>query len=95
MKNIIGILLVFLHISAAMAQNQLFVVVKDAQNQSPLVGASLICMSVQNGTSTDANGLAILKNVPQGQQTIKASFVGYLTIMREIIVPQRDTLILF
>ena len=95
MKNIIGILLVFLNISAAMAQNQLIVIIKDTQTQSPLVGAGVICVGVQNGTSTDANGLAILKNLPQGKQTIKASFVGYLTIVREVMLPQSDTLTLF
>ena len=95
MKNIIGILVVFLNISAVMAQNQLIVTIKDIQTRSPLVGAGVICVGVQNGTSTDANGLAILKNLPQGKQTIKASFVGYLTIVREVMLPQSDTLTLF
>lgn len=38
--------------------------------------------------ATDMNGVALLKNVPAGQYTVQASYVGYETIRREINVAE-------
>ena len=59
------------------AQNTFTAKVLDSENSEALIGASLILKGTTNGVSTDASGLAILKNIPNGEQIISISFIGY------------------
>ena len=59
------------------AQNTFTAKVLDSENAEALIGASLILKGTINGVSTDVNGLAILKNIPNGEQIISISFIGY------------------
>ena len=59
------------------AQNTFTAEVLDSENKEVLIGASLILKGTTNGVSTDINGLATLKNIPNGEQIISISFIGY------------------
>jgi len=59
------------------AQNTFTAKVLDSENAEALIGASLILKGTTNGVSTDVNGLASLKNIPNGEQIISISFIGY------------------
>jgi outer membrane receptor for ferrienterochelin and colicins len=59
------------------AQNTFTAKVMDSENEEALIGASLTLKGTINGVSTDVNGLAILKNIPNGEQIISISFIGY------------------
>ena len=59
------------------AQNTFTAKVMDSRNSEVLIGASIILKGTINGASTDVNGLTTLKNIPNGEQVISISFIGY------------------
>ncbi len=61
----------------AFTQHTLQAIVKDADSEAPLVGVTVLVEGTNNGASTDHNGLAIVRNIPNGSQTIIFSYVGY------------------
>jgi len=52
-------------------------VVKDAQTGDPLPGANIILVGTGLGTSADVNGRYVIRNVPPGTYTIRATYIGY------------------
>lgn len=56
-------------------------VVLDRQSETPLVGATVRLMLPENtqpiGTTTDANGVFVLRNVPTGRQQLLVTYLGY------------------
>ena len=77
MKNKIITLLLVAIATITNAQNTFTAQVLDSQNNEVLIGASLVLKGTTNGVSTDVTGLAILKNIPNGEQIINISFIGY------------------
>lgn len=61
------------------AQHILRVKIKSAANGEPLIGVNIVLEKSKNGVSSDNNGLAELKNIPAGQQSIVFSHTGYET----------------
>jgi len=49
----------------------------DQNNGTPIVGANVIIVNTNLGTSTDAKGFYKIQNVPAGTFTLKASALGY------------------
>ena len=76
MKKLFTIICIIL-VVITNAQNTFTAKVLDSKNAEVLIGASLILKGTTNGISTDVNGLAILKNIPNGEQIISISFIGY------------------
>jgi outer membrane receptor for ferrienterochelin and colicins len=68
-----------LAVSAAQAQHNFKVVVKDSETHKPLPGTSVVVQGTPQGTTTDSNGFAELKNVGVGKQVIEFRFIGYAT----------------
>lgn len=79
MKGLITIIFLLSFAVTALAQYSLQVVVRDADSEVPLVGVSVLVEGTDMGSSTDDAGLAILRNIPAGRQTIVFSYVGYGT----------------
>jgi len=75
-KKIITLLLVAFA-SITNAQNYFRAIVLDFETNEALIGASLLLKGTNNGVSTDIDGLATLKNIPNGKQIISISFIGY------------------
>ena len=59
------------------AQNTFTAEILDSENKEVLIGATLLLNGTTNGVSTDITGMAILKNIPSGEQVISISFIGY------------------
>jgi len=82
MKRLIPILLLILAIPLGVfAQNEYNVtgkVIGKADN-APLPGANVMLVGSTYGNATDIDGNFVIKNVPEGQYTLKISFVGYTT----------------
>jgi outer membrane receptor for ferrienterochelin and colicins len=76
MKKIFTIICITLTVITN-AQNTFTAKVLDSENAEALIGASLTLKGTTNGISTDINGLATLTNIPNGEQLISISFIGY------------------
>ena len=61
----------------ASAQHRLSGVVRDSQSQRALPGATVMITEKNLGTVTDAFGNYVFKNLPNGNYTLKVTFVGY------------------
>lgn len=59
------------------AQNAVEFIVKDSVTSELLVGVNIILEKTTSVTVTNDKGLAKLNNIPDGEQTITCSFVGY------------------
>jgi len=59
------------------AQNTLDVIIVSEENQEALIGATLILKGTNNGISTNSQGIAFLKNIPNGKHSIVISYIGY------------------
>ncbi len=57
-------------------------VIKDSESGVALPGASVIIQGTSIGTSTDEDGEYFILNVPVGTYTVKASLIGYQTVMQ-------------
>jgi len=77
MKNIILCLVAFIYINGAFAQNSVRFTVKDAKSKESLIGATALLAETSNGATTNEEGIAELKNIPDGKQTFEFSYVGY------------------
>lgn len=62
---------------AAFAQNSFRAIVKDKETSEPMPGASAHIKKINLGASSDTSGLIQINNIPNGEQTILFSFVGY------------------
>ncbi|MDC0204545.1 TonB-dependent receptor [Flavobacteriales bacterium] len=77
MKNKIITLILVAVATITNAQNYFKAKVLDSESNEALIGATLILEGTINGVSTDINGLGTLKNIPNGDQTIIITFIGY------------------
>ena len=75
MKYILFTLILFF--TSVNAQNTFKVVVRDSSSSENLIGVNVVLQNSMNGASTDVNGIATLKNIPDGEQTFVFSSVGY------------------
>jgi hypothetical protein len=69
--------------------------VTDNNSGEPLIGANIIIQGTSLGAVTDHGGRFIIINIPPGVYSVKASFIGYETILFEnvkIIVDQTTQL---
>lgn len=81
--------------SAALAQNTYKAVIRDAQTNQPLAGATVRVTTANLGAKSDDNGAVSISNIPSGSQMIQFSFVGYQTRMDTLTFPQnQDTVVI-
>ena len=79
MKKIIIALILVAFATITNAQNDFKAKVLDSESNEDLIGATLLLKGTNNGVNTDVNGLATLNNIPNGDQTILITFIGYDT----------------
>lgn len=84
MKKFISVLLCLFCISVLNAQNQVQFNIKDSLSHESIVGAIVKIKNTNQGAASDADGIVIFKNIPNGKQTFEISFIGYST--KEIIL---------
>ncbi|MCJ0743222.1 TonB-dependent receptor [Pedobacter montanisoli] len=86
----IALLIYFSIISISVfAQNKTKIVVKDAENGSPIVGATIFSrINRQNAVQSDKNGLAVF-NTKIPADTLEVTYVGYQNQL--LLIKQSDT----
>jgi iron complex outermembrane receptor protein len=81
--------------SAAFAQNTYKAVIRDAQTNQPLGGATVKVTTANLGAKSDDNGAVSISNIPSGSQMIQFRFVGYHTKTETLTFPQnQDTVVI-
>ena len=90
MRKFIFFIAVLLAAHGAFAQtpNTVKITVKNEETKQPVAQAGVSIKDTENSASTDANGIAELKNVPGGEQTIIISSPGYETAELKLTFPQ-------
>ena len=58
----------------------------DAKTNEPLIGASVMIEGTGNGAAADLDGNFVIRNIPAGNYTLKASYVSYNTLTKKGIV---------
>ncbi|MEM1122133.1 MAG: TonB-dependent receptor [Bacteroidota bacterium] len=86
MKNLLTILVLFLHINLGFSQSNVTGKITDANGQV-LIGATVQLLETKQGTATDLEGTFELTNVQAGNYTLISSYVGYETLRRPIAIP--------
>lgn len=73
--------------SFAQTRSRISGVVRDAKAGKPLVGVNVIIEGTELGAATDENGQYIIINVPVGTYRVRASMIGYETmVMKDVLV---------
>lgn len=67
--------------------------VRDSETQKPIRAATVRIDGTRIGDLTNGQGEYVIRNVPRGTISLKASFVGYETVVRTITI-ESDTVIL-
>lgn len=55
--------------------------VTDKQTGEPLIGANIIISGTSLGAATDVGGEYLIRQVPPGNYTVKASYIGYQNVL--------------
>jgi TonB-linked SusC/RagA family outer membrane protein len=72
---------------AAVAQTgSLTGTVIDAETEETIPGVNVKIAGLQRGAATDANGAYTIQDIPVGEYTLRASFVGYQSFETEITI---------
>jgi iron complex outermembrane receptor protein len=69
------------------AQNTATIKVRDAETQAPIEGAAILVEGFNIGGATDSAGVLLLKDIPDGKQTIRCQFLGYRILRRSLEFP--------
>ncbi|HJT66366.1 MAG TPA: TonB-dependent receptor [Pyrinomonadaceae bacterium] len=77
MKQLIVFLAILLAAQVSFAQSAFKIIVKDERTKEPVVGATVAVKDSGISTTTDAQGVAQLNNVPDGERTIVIFSAGY------------------
>jgi len=77
MKSHIILLVTLIVSNTAFAQNTFRATIKDADTKEVLIGASAVLKGTFNGSATGENGVVTLQNIPNGEQIIEFSHIGY------------------
>ena len=95
MKKIIILLLFSLLVLNCFSQNNFSCIFLDAATNEPLSDVSVLLKGSGKGSSSDANGKIILKNIPNGKQIFVFSSVGYIeqTIGINFTLSKADSLV--
>lgn len=78
--------------SAKETDAHIFGHVLDAQTKEHLPYVTIQLKGTTIGTTTDASGHYILKNLPEGKFTLAAQFVGYQSIEKEVRIERNKTM---
>ncbi|CAM4242277.1 TonB-dependent receptor [Gillisia limnaea] len=72
------------------SQNIFKAKVTDAETSTPLMGANVIVKGLSLGAMANEGGLVQIENIPDGDQVILVSFLGYLPKEIPLIFPLED-----
>lgn len=87
--------LIVLIFSSATAQTTFNIEGKVLSNGEPLAYANVYLKNTTKGTTTNENGVFIIKNIAPGKQSIIASFTGYILQKKTIIIKDKTVFTTF
>lgn len=85
-KYLLSIILFVISFTSVFAQTGTIKGKVTDEEKLSLPGATVIIEALGKGAATDINGEFLIFNVPQGNQTVKVSFIGYEAITQEVNV---------
>lgn len=91
MKSVLSVTLILLSALAGWSQNHISGTVYN-QNQEPLAGATIVIEDTYKGAFTNADGRYELRNLKPGIIFLKASFLGYQTVLDSIEIASGKTM---
>ncbi|GAA3967153.1 TonB-dependent receptor [Mucilaginibacter dorajii] len=96
MKKLIVLSIALFYTVAAKSQNIFKAVIKDGKTQETLIGATATVQGLSIAAASDTAGIITLTKIPDGQQVIKFSYVGYQTRLDTLTFPlaQNNTLLI-
>jgi len=92
-RNLI-LLSFFMFSMLAYSQNKISGIVADEHSSEKLLGVNIILLGSSNGTTTDNNGQFTLTNIPNGNQKLLFSYVGYEEFTIELSFPYPNDLLM-
>jgi len=66
------------------------ITVLDAEDNQPLIGATVYFQQLEKGAVTDTDGIATFSDIPNGKHTIQISHIGFATLETSIEVGTED-----
>ena len=87
MKRIILLMVVIAHAGMGFSQNTFRAFLKDEDTKEPLMYANVKLEDSDIGGAADTTGLVVVKNIPNGKQTLVFSYVGYRTKEKNFVFP--------
>jgi len=90
MKYLVLFFAIFVRLTAS-SQNSFVAEIKDSVTLEPLIGATIVITGTTNGGVADVNGLAEIKNLPDGKYPVTIVMVGYVGIHDTIVLPGLKT----
>ena len=93
-KNIVVTLFIGLFANTILAQNKVQVKVISEETKEVVFGANISIKNTSLGNTTDFDGLSVLKNIPNGSQTLIISYVGFKTVQRKIVFPRKNSTVI-
>lgn len=91
MKTLITIWVALLFTTSSYAQNSYKAIIKDAENQQILPGATVKVYGTTLGTTSDDKGMVTLNNIPSGKQIIEFSYLGFKKKRVTLTFPVQNT----
>ncbi|MDR1594452.1 MAG: TonB-dependent receptor plug domain-containing protein, partial [Prevotellaceae bacterium] len=97
MKVYTFIFVALISCSNIFAQNIFRATIKDADTKEALIGATAVVEGTANGASSNADGLLVINNIPNGKCRIVFAYVGYEKQEIEFVFPAAndDTVAIF
>jgi len=62
--------------------------VTNARTGEPIPGVSILIIDIKNGTTTDANGNFLIRNIPEGKHLVEISHIGYTSIIETVEIAE-------
>jgi outer membrane receptor for ferrienterochelin and colicins len=87
MKTTIWLLLTVFHISVVFGQNTFKAIIKEHETNETLIGVTALLKGTNNAAVSDKDGLLILHNIPNGQQTIVFKYIGFEELEKSLEFP--------
>src|SRR5690606_23240261 len=84
------LLLVFLSFHLANAQQGFRADIKDADSHEPLMGVHVLLEGTDKGAVSNEQGRVALEDIPEGEQVLLFSFVGYEEQRLQLSFPMKD-----
>lgn len=90
--TVLSLAFLMLQATSASASGSLKGRVLDRATGDPLPGANVLVINTGVGTATDLDGRFTLPTVPAGRQTLRVSYIGYVTVTRDVTVEDNATM---